>query len=283
MQTKLNFIKVAFATALAFSPAILHAQSPAPLRSYAIAGTENARYFDAAQGWIVSTQAFSGTFDLTSVTDARLTKVYPDGTAAVRDLILQWVVDLNAPSQGGLAVEVPDPTDPVIKRTTYNLGLQSDGIRYTASGNYLTRAWMSVLPGIYDWFNVAYGDFNGFVVSPLGDYAISGTEKSGKTVSSYTGTLTFTSPTTGRLLKVYPGSVTNTVNLVVQPALDVTAAGQSVLATQVEHQPNQSTAYSFALQLQGTRYSASGAYSTIQMKGNSSRTIATGSCTGSQP
>ncbi|HTL59125.1 MAG TPA: hypothetical protein VL361_25855 [Candidatus Limnocylindrales bacterium] len=279
----LNVIKVAFAAALAFSPAIVHSQTAASLRSYAISGTENSRYFDAIQGWIVSTQTFSGTFDLTTLTDARLTKVYPDGTTVVKDLILQWVVDLNAPTQGGMAVEVPDPNDPIIKRTTYNLSLQSDGIRYTASGNFTTRAWMSVIPGIYDWFNVAYGDFSGLVVSPLGDYFINGTEKAGKTISIYTGILTLTSPTTGRLTKVYPGNVTNTVNLMLQSALDLTAATQTVVATQVEHQPNQSTIYSCDLQLNGIHYSVSGTYFTTQMKGNTSRTISTGNFAGLQP
>ena len=283
MQMNFNLIKVGFAAALAFSPVVIHAQTTAPLRSYAITGTENSRYYDTIQGWIVSTQTFTGTFDLTTTTDARLTKVYPDGTTVVKDLILQWVVDLNAPSQGGMAAEVPDPNDPLIKRTTYNLSLQSDGIRYTASGNFTTRAWMSVIPGIYDWFNVAYGDFSGFVVSPLGDYAISGSDKAGKTITSYTGTFTLTSTTSGRLTKVYPGNITNTVTLMLSSPVDMTAATQTVLATQVEHQPNQSTTYSGDLQLNATRYSVSAAYVTTQSKGNTSRTISTGSFTGLQP
>lgn len=283
MYLNLNVIKAAFATALAFSPLIAPAQTAGSLRSYAITGTEQSRYFDPTQGWIVSTQIFTGTFDLTTQTDAHLTKVYSDGTTVVKDLVLGWVVDLNAPSQGGTAAEVPDPNDPVIKRTTYSLGLQWDGVRFTATGNFITKAWMSVIPGIYDWFNVAYGNFSGFVVSPLGDYLVTGTDKTGKTVSSYSGTLTLTSTTAGQLTKVYPGSVTNTVNLVMQSPLDLTAASQTVSATQVEHQPNQSTSYLFDLQLNGTHYSVTGTSLTALAKGNTVRTISTGNFIGLQP
>ena len=284
MKTTFHSLKLILAAALVVaSPFFTVAQTSPPLRSYAISGIENSRDFVATRGWIVSTQTFSGTLELVTTTDARLTKIYADGSSVVRDLILHWVVDLAAPTQGGTAAEVPDPNDPVIKRTTYSLGLQFDGLRYTASGNFQTRAWMSVSPGIYDWFIVAYGDFSGFVVSPIGNYAVAGSEKSGKATSTYTGTFTLLSPLSGKLTKNYTGGATMTVNLALLSAVDLTVPSQTIAATQIENQPSQSTGYALDLQLNGMKYSVNSVYVTTQTKGRKTSTVSTGSFRGAQP
>lgn len=258
------------------------AQSTPPLRSYAIAGTENSRSYDPASGWTQSTQAFSGTLDLVTATEARLTKVYATGDSVTRDLILQWAVDLSAPSQGGAAVEAPDPNDPVIKRTTYNLALKFDGLRYTAAGNFLTRAWMSVIPGIYDWFNVAYGDFAGSVVSPIGIYNITGWEQAGKNTASYAGTFTLLTPSTAQLAWTSSNGA-STVNLLLDSAVDPLAESQTVTATQIENQPGQTTTYILTFNLAGVRYSIDSVYARTEIKGKKTRVLATGAFSGSQP
>lgn len=259
-----------------------HSQT-APLRRYAITGVENTRSYNSTSGWSYATNNFTGSLDMLSATNATLTKVYADGSSVSRELILHWYFDPASPAQGGTAVEVPDPTDPVIKRTTYSLSLQFDGLRYTAAGSFLTKAWMSVLPGFYDWFNVAYGDFAGQVVSPVGNYVIAGAEKSGKTTSSYTGTFTLGSPTTATLVRNHSSGATTTVNLAIAPAVDLSAASQTVTATQIENAPNQVTSYALALQLNGSRYAVSSAYATTQTKGRKTSTVATGSFAGAQP
>lgn len=281
MTTSLRSV---FATAvlLLASAGIVSAQNT-PLRSYAISGVENTRSYNATSGWTYATNNFAGTLDFLSATNALLTKVYADGSSTSRELILGWYFDPTVSAQGGTAVEVPDPNDPLIRRTTYNLGLQFDGLRYTASGNFLTRAWMSVIPGVYDWFNVAYGNFTGHVVSPVGNYTIAGSEKSGKTTSNYTGTFTLNSPASGTLVRNYASGVTTTVNLAIIPAVDLSAANQTVTAIQLENTPSQSTSYAVNLQLTGTLYSVTSVYSTTQTKGRKTSTVSTGSFTGTQP
>lgn len=283
MKTPLTFLKCPLAATLMLAAASLAHAQIAPLRSYAISGVENTRSYSPTGGWTYATNDFAGTLDMVSSTTAVLTKVYADGSSVSRELILAWYFDPAAPAQGGTAAEVPDPTDPVIKRTTYTLGLQFDGLRYTASGSFLTRAWMSVLPGIWDWFNVAYGNFAGEVVSPVGNYNITGSEKSGKTTSAYTGTFTLSSPATGTLVKNYPNGVTTTVNLAVSPAVDLSAATQMVTATQIENASGQSTSYAIGLQLEGTKYSVNATYATTQTRGKKTSTVSAGSFSGAQP
>ena len=283
MKTRWSFLKSPLAATLMLAAASLAHSQIAPLRSYAISGVENTRSYSPTSGWTHSTNSFNGTLDMLSSTNAMLTKVYADGSSVSRELILGWYFDPAAPAQGGTAAEVPDPTDPVIKRTTYTLGLQFDGLRYTASGNFLTRAWMSVIPGIWDWFNVAYGNFAGDVVSPVGNYNITGSEKSGKTTSAYTGTFTLSSPSTGTLVKNYANGITTTVNLAVSPSVDLSAATQIVTATQIENAPGKSTSYAIALQLGGTKYSVNSVYATTQTKGRKTSTVSAGIFSGAQP
>jgi hypothetical protein len=276
-------LKLAIAATLLVATTFISTAQTAPLRSYAISGIDNARSYDAAHGWSYATNLFTGTLNFLSPTNAILTKVYADGSSTSRELILGWYFDPAATAQGGTAVEVPDPTDPVIKRTTYNLGLQFDGLRYTASGNFLTRAWMSVIPGIYDWFNVAYGNFSGQVVSPVGSYNITGSDKAGKATSGYTGTLSLSSLTTATLVKNYTSGITTTVNIIISPAVDLSAATQTLTGTQIESAAGQSTGYAITLQLNDTKYSVSSIYATTQTKGRKTTTVLTGSFTGSQP
>lgn len=284
MKTPLNALQRAITAAfVVVSTFLAFSQTPAPLRSYAISGVENTRSFNSATGWTYATNNFTGTLDMLSATNAMLTKVYADGSSVSRELILGWYFDPAAPVQGGTAAERPDPTDPVIKRTTYNLGLQFDGLRYAASGNFLTRAWMSVIAGRYDWFNVAYGDFAGAVVSPVGNYNVTGSEKAGKTTSNFTGMFTLSSPTAGTLVKRYASGVTTTLNLAMAPAVDLSAANQTVTAMQIENAPGQSTDYAVNLQLNGTLYSVSSVYSTTQTKGRKTSTVSTGGFSGAQP
>jgi hypothetical protein len=283
MKIQIRSLKLPVATFLAASSLLAFAQTSPPLRSYAISGVENTSSYDATHGWTYATNNFTGTLDMLSPTNAQLTEVYADGSSVSRELILAWYFAPAAPAQGGTAAEVPDPTDPVIKRTTYNLGLQFDGLRYTASANFQTRAWMSVVPAIYDWFVVAYGDFAGFVVSPLGGYDISGSEQAGKKTSTYTGTFKLVSPTAAQLTKVDAGGTTTAVNLAVQPPVDVNAASQTVSATQIENKPAQSTSYALDLQLNGTKYSVSSVYATTQTKNRKTSTVSTGSFSGTQP
>lgn len=280
MQNNASF-KIAIAAALCGVP-LVSAQSTTPLRSYATSGTEHARSYDPATGWTETIQTFGGKFDLLSSTTAQITKIYADGSSVVRDLVLHWTVDLSAPTQGGTAAEIPDPTDPIIKRTTYTIGLQSDGLRDTMLGSYLTRAYLDIT-GRYDWWNVAYGDFTGVVVSPLGAYNVTGSEKAGKTTSKYTGTFTLLSPTSAKLTRNYTSGASSTVNIALEPAVDLTAASQTVSGAQIENAANQSTTYNITLQLDGTSYAVSSSYSTVQAKGKTVREVANGIFLGNQP
>ena len=283
MKIRFDSLKLPVTTFLAASSLLAFAQTSPPLRSYAISGVENTSSYDTTRGWTYATNTFTGTLNMLSETNAMLTKVYADGSSVSRELILAWTFDPAAPAQGGTAAEVPDPTDPVIKRTTYTLGVQFDGLRYTVSGTFQTRAWMSVIPGTYDWFVVAYGDFTGFVVSPLGGYDISGSEQAGKKTSTFTGMFTLVSPTDAQLITVDAGGATTTVNLAVQPAVDVNATSQTVSATQIENKPSQSTSYALDLQLIGTKYSVDSVYATTQTKGRKTSTVSTGTFSGAQP
>ena len=282
MKAQLISMKSPLTAALVLAAASFAHSQTAPLRSYAISGVENAASYSPTSGWTYSTNHFTGTLDMLSSTNAMLTKVYADGTSVSRELILAWYFDLAAPTQGGTAVEVPDPADPLIKRTIWNLGLQFDGLRYTASGNFQTRAWMSVIPGVYDWFIVAYGNFAGEVVSPVGNYNITGSEKTGKKANAYSGTFTLSSPTTATLVRNYSSGIPTTVNLAISPAVDLSATNQNVTATQVENAPNQSTRYAINLQLDGTLYSITSDYSTTQTKNRKVSTVSTGSFSGAQ-
>jgi hypothetical protein len=86
---------------LILSPTWVGAQTTRALLSYATAGSEHVRFYDAASGWTETFRTYTGKFDLLTTTDARLTKVYPDGSIVVRDLLLQWVADPNAPANPG--------------------------------------------------------------------------------------------------------------------------------------------------------------------------------------
>lgn len=264
------------------SALISTAQTP-PLRSYAISGVDNTRSFTPALGWTYATNSFSGTLAFPSPTNALLTKIYADGSSTTRELILGWYFDPAAPAQGGTAVEVPDPNDPVIKRTTYNLSLSFDGVQQATSGNFLTRAWMSVIAGRYEWVNVAYGDFTGQAASPLGSYSVAGSESVGRKTCTYSGTFSLTSPTTGTLVKSYANGTSLTVNLAIDPPVDSSVAVQDVTATQIENRPGQRTSYGINLQLNGTLYSVTSVYSTTQKLGRRTRTVSTGVFSGSQP
>ncbi len=280
MMNQFRSVKLAMTLALLGAPLALAAQTT-PLRSYATSGTEHARTYDAASGWTETVQTFTGTLELVTTTEARLTKHYADGTSVVRELILHWVVDLNAPVQGGTAAEVPDASDPVIKRTIYELGLQFDGLRYTMLGSYTTRAYLAIT-GYYQWYNVAYGDFTGAVVSPVGYYNISGTEKVGKTTSSYSGVFELLSESNARLTKVFTDGTTTTVDLYMETPVDLGAASQTVTAAQAQNQVNQTTSYLLDLNLNGTAYDVDCTYATKQQKGKTIRTVGTGAFAGTQ-
>ncbi len=282
MKTTLTTLKHLFAAALLGATLLGASAQTAPLRSYAISGTNNVRSYSPATGWTYGTNPFTGTLDFLSPTNARLTKIFADGTSTAHELILGWYFDPTLAAQGGTAVELPDPLDPIIKRTTYNLALGFDGVRHTASGNFLTRAWMSVIAGRYEWMNVAYGDFSGQTTSPLGSYTISGSEKAAKRTAKYTGTLTLSSPTTGTLTRNYANGTSTTVNIDIAPAVDLSAANQTVTAVQTENASGQRTIYAVNLQSGGTRYSVNSHYSTTQTRGRRTTTVATGSFTGLQ-
>ena len=129
MKAQLISLKSPLTAALVLAAASFAHSQTAPLRSHAISGVENAASYSPTSGWTYATNHFTGTLDMLSSTNAMLTKVYADGTSVSRELILAWYFDLAAPTQGGTAVEVPDPADPLIKRTIWNLGLQFDGLR----------------------------------------------------------------------------------------------------------------------------------------------------------
>jgi hypothetical protein len=172
----------------------------------------------------------------------------------------------------------------LIERTTYVIALKFDGLRYTMNASFTTRAYLSVLPGIYDWFNVAYGDFNGFVVSPLGIYNVSGSEKIGKTTVSYSGTFSLLSTTTAQLTKIFVSGTTSTVDLVLQKAVDLQAPAQTVAATEAQNSGNELTTYSLSLQLSSNNdYAVSSSYATVQVKGKSLKEVSNGIFVGTQP
>ena len=267
------------ATALCAAGLSTHAQSTPLLRSYSISGNEDTHYYSS--GWVTAAQTYTGTFDLLSETEARFTKHYADGSSIARDLILHWEVDLNASVQSGTAAEVPDPTNPVIERTTYVVSLQTDGVRHTMQASFETRAFLTIPPFSANWYPVAYGEFGGHVVSPLGTYGIHGTEQSGKTVNTYSGTLQLLSASAGRLTKVYANGTSTTVNLALS-SLDLDLGDQSLAAVQVENAPGQVTTYEMGLSLSGTLYTVQATHETIAFKGRNSRTVGTGSFGGTQ-
>jgi hypothetical protein len=282
MKTLLITLRNLLATMLLGTTVLGAAAQTAPLRSYVISGTNNIRSYNPATGWTHGTNPFTGTLDFLSATNARLTKVFADGTSTAHELILGWYFDPALTAQGGTAVERPDPVDPVIKRTTYNLALQFDGVRHTAGGNFLTRAWMSVIAGRYEWMNVAYGDFAGQTASPLGTYSITGSEKAARRTATYTGTLTLSSPTTGTLVRTYTNGTSTTVNLDLSPAVDLSVANQTVTAVQIENARGQRTIYAVNLQLGGSLYSVNSHYTVTQTRGRRTTTLATGSFAGAQ-
>lgn len=267
---------------LAVATHFASAQNPTPLRSYAVSGTETTRTYNVATGWTEATHTYTGHFDLVTLTDAQLTKVYDDHSEVVRDLILHWTVDLNAPTQGGTAAELPDPNDPIIERTVYSIGLQYDGVRYTMSASFTTRAYLTIA-GRTDWWNVGYGSFSGFVVSPLGTYTVSGSEQSGKTSLSYSGFLTLSSPSSGQLVRSYSNGATSTVTLAFLTAIDVEAAGQKLQAVQLENPNGTTTTYTLILTLNGTLYDVDASYETVSTKGRTSKITTIGAFSGSQP
>lgn len=279
MMNYFKSMKLAATVALLCAPLALAAQTT-PLRSYSTSGTENLHTYDPATGWTDSVQTFTGTFDLLTTTDARLTKVYANGTTVVRDLVLHWTVDQNAPVQGGTAAELSDATDPVVKRTTYQIGLEFDGLRYTMVSSFTTRAYLSII-GYYQWYNVAYGDIAGAVVSPVGYYQISGSEKSGKTTTTYTGTFALTSSTTAQLTRIAADGSSTTVDLALQTPVDLEAASQTITAVQAGAS-SAVTTYTVNLNLNGISYDVDCTYSMIQVKGKTVRTTGTGIFLGSQ-
>jgi len=283
MTTVFRSLQFTVLAALITFPNWVAAQTTQAVLSYATTGSEHVRSYDAASGWSEAVRTYTGKFDLLTTTDARLTKIYAEGSAVARDLIFQWVVDPNAPAQSGGAAEVPDPTDPLIERTTYVIVLKFDGVHYSMSGSFTTRAYFAVSPGIYDWFNVAYGDFSGFLVSPLGTYNITGSEKTGKTTLSYAGTFSLFSTISAQLAKIFADGSTSTVDLVLETPVDLQAPIQTLSATQVQNLNNQLTTYSLNLQLSDRDYVVSSSYTTAQVKGKSVKEIRNGIFMGAQP
>lgn len=251
------------------------------LRTYSTTGTENVRTYNAATGWTESVRSFTAEVDLLTTTEARITKTYPDGSVIVRDLVLHFTVDLNAATQGGTAAELPDPTETVVHRTTYTIGFTSDGLRHSMNASFTARAYLNIT-GSYQWYNVAYGDLSGSVISPLGNYNLVGSEKSGKTTRGYSGVLTILSDSAALLTKNYNDGSTSTVNLAFATSLDLQATTQTASATQVENSPGQTTSYSLEFSLTAGSFEVACDYFTVSVKGKTIRLVTTGSFAAAQ-
>ena len=94
--------------------------------------------------------------------------------------------------------------------------------------------------------------------------------------------LTIISDSAAQLTKTYSDGSNATVNLAFITPVDLQATSQIISATQVENAPGQSTTYSLELSLNANSFHVACNYSTISVKGRTTRIVTTGSFAATQ-